>query len=832
MRLLAPLVLLLGALSVTRASAASIASRLSADDRRSLQREALLLVEFLQGYHYAERPFLELNVSEFLDRYATSLDPARMVFTAEDVAFIHSRFERNMMPVYLFKGDLHPAFEIFDLFAERLRTRAQWVQRRLATELDLQGTESFNPARQEAAWPVSPAAADRLWEQRLKSELVGLVLCGLTRAEAAVHLRRSFSREFARIDDFEPLAVRELFLNAMLGVFDPHSGYFSHESAEDFDREMSVTRVGLGLDMEVADGRVVFAEIDPGGPADVQGEIHPGDTLHSIAEEGGIPVAVARLKRARIQSLLAGPENSRVTLVVQPASGGEPKPVTLSRAKVSLVTQRARGAIVGVPGGKEPVRIGLLRVPAFYGPSNDGRDGAGVSADVAEILAGFAAADVQGVVLDLRDNPGGRLDEAVALTGLFIRQGPVAYVRGQGTKPVAMTDSNSSVAQSGPLVVLTSPGSASASELVAGALQHYHRAVIVGAEQTFGKGTAQDYIDLRQTKMASVHDREIWGTLRVTRQYFYFPSGRSPQREGVHSDIVLPGAVELDRHGEKRLPHALPTEAIQPTAQDEGAVEGLAIASKALLSRLRESTARRVETEPEFKFERHRLALLQASAAPREFSTNLAQCERNYAEKEAEISALTNEQRALQSVVSYSSTEIVLRLAAEHRARHQAALAQRLRLAHAAVNSFIGDTFYLGSGPDASIQELRTHRVGFYHLAGEVEPLAAAWRAGSGTAMDAETLTGILRTLAWRGREDYDTVAELFRQRSKAPLTPAALAAGLDAFFAKAISLDPDGADDSPRLDVPLRESLRLAAEWVQFRATSTRASLAPTTHE
>jgi len=464
--------------------------RLPLSERRLLQQDALITIQFLQSYHYASRPFHELPAPEFLNRYLSQLDPDHLLLTAADVEFVHRRFDRNLKTVYLFAGDLRPAFEIYDLFLSRALARCDWVAARLQPGFAYDATGEVQFSRKEAAWPADAAAADALWTQWLQVQVAGEVLDGRS-ADQALNAR--FRAQLAGTD---PLAVREQFLNSLLEFFDPHSGYFSRANADEFNIAMAGAVAGIGLDLRAADGRFFVQSVAPGGPCDLQGDIRPGDELLALAESGQPAKPLAGLRLREVVTLARGKPDSHVTLSLKSsAADAAPRTVAITRARVDLSANHACAYLVQVPvaAGTEPV--GVIDLPAFYGrPAEDGVE-VSMASDVRTLLGQLVAAGARGVVVDLRENGGGVTTEATRLGGLFLAGGPLLHTQGTGTKPETLRDDDPAAAFGGPLVILTSRQSASASEAFAGAMQCYDRALIVGAETTFGKGTVQAYID-------------------------------------------------------------------------------------------------------------------------------------------------------------------------------------------------------------------------------------------------------------------------------------------------------------------------------------------------
>jgi carboxyl-terminal processing protease len=798
-------------LAISPGAAVPLDATMRVDERRSLQREALLVIELLQGLHYSDRPFSDLGSPELLDRFLDHL-----MMTAQDVEFIHHRFDRNLKPVYLFKGDLHPAFEIYDLFAARALSRCAWIDQRLQQPLDLASDTRVAIDRRKAAWPAADDAADALWDRWLRLEVIHEILDGRDQAAAVTEVRRQYAEFRKQIADVDPLAVRERFLNALLEIFDPHSGYFSRDSAQQFDVMMSGAVVGIGVELRGFHGRFIVEAVQPGGPADRSGRVNPGDEIVSIAEAGAKPVEVSGRRLRELVELTGGAPGSRVTLALRPQGTGRPAEVALERARVEIARDHARGAVVAVPGGQTTVPIGVLTIPAFYGAGDDNVRTASLSADVRELLGQFHGRGVRAVVVDLRDNGGGLLDEAVKLAGLFIRKGPVMLVRGLDGKVEERRDDDPSIAFAGPLVILTSRNSASASEGFAGALQCYRRAVIAGAESTFGKGTAQDFIDLRKLASgAPVPHQETWGVLRVTRQFFYLPDGNTPQQKGIASDAVLPSFYSPEPM-EKDLPHALPWGSIAAHLQT-GVVQGTAAVTDDLLARLRAKASARINDLPEFALFKRAIEFHREWWTRKELSLQLDARKRERAGDDQTRAALRKERHDLDARLAYPTESVDLAVVTEAERIHQAALrARTLPDGSPCVNHFFWNVFYYELAPGGPVREVRIDSIDFGAFAADRASLAGAWSRATNLPMADAQVAAILADLKHRGpaADEAPDVPAVFRRQMGAEMDERILAAGMDAFVRKAIEFDGDVLRERPGMDVSLRESLRIAADW------------------
>jgi len=431
----------------------------------------------------------------------------------------------------------------------------------------------------------------------------------------------------------------------------------------------------------------------------------------------------------------------------------------------------------------------------------------------------------------LRANGGGLLDEAVKLAGLFLRTGPVMMVRGMSGTVEEHRDDDSAVAFSGPLVVLTSRASASASEGFSGALQNYHRAVIVGADSTFGKGTAQDYIDLRKLNSGSpTPHQEIWGVLRVTRQYYFLPDGGTPQLKGIIPDLVLPSHYSPEPL-ERDLPHALPGESIAAHRQGD-AVQGLAEATDAVLSRLRENTQDRIRDLPEFALMKRAIDFQRSWWTRDELSLQRDVRQRSRAEADQTRAALRQGRQDLEARLEFPTTSVELPAVAENERIHQTALrARTLPDGSSCVNHFFWNVFYYEPSPGGRIREIRVDSLDFEAIALNRAPLAEAWAGATGLPLADAQVAAIVADLKHRSRnpDEAPEVPAIFRGQMAPGVEEHLLGAGIDAFIRKAIELDGEVGREHPGLDVSLRESLRVAADWAGLvRAAAPAMSPAP----
>lgn len=561
---------------------------------------------------------------KFLDAYLEALDGRRALFLQSDVeAFAPYR---ATLAQATREGNTHAGQVIWARYLQRVRERTAYVHRALATgSFDFTGHDTYSFDREHAERPRDAAAAQRLWQQQLRAEYLDEKLRDVPPEQIARKLSRRYAQQLRTAEQTGRDDVLEMYLNALADVYDPHSDYVGQEQMKSLQTAMNLSLFGIGASLQAVDGYCTIREVLPGGPAARGGALKPGDRIIAVAQGGKEPVDIVELPLAQAVELIRGPKGSKVSLTVIPKGSPDasrPHLVTLVRDEIQLEDQRAKAQILELPNAQgAPLRLGVIDLPTFYaGMGEQGEPGPSVTADVALLLRKLKAEHVQGVIVDLRRNGGGSLKEAISLTGLFIPEGPVVQTKGPAGDVVVESDPDPTELYSGPLIVLTSRFSASASEILAGALKDYGRALVVGDSSTFGKGTVQSIMPLApvmdRSKMAHSYDP---GALKVTIRKFYRPSGSSTQLRGVASDIVLPSTTDFSDINESALDNPLPWDAVPAAAYQR------ASRVQAHLDRLRERSARRVATDPEFIHQAKDVARLRENLEKKAVSLNEAE---------------------------------------------------------------------------------------------------------------------------------------------------------------------------------------------------------------
>ena len=594
--------------------------------------EIRTLVKLLEEAHYNREAVKPEDYSEVIPNYMTDLDGQRLFFLETDKETFTKQYSGGLYWNVASLGNIDPAFDIFRTYEKRAEARAQWIFAQLETDFDLDSDDAYVADRSKAAWPANATESDDLWRKRLKFELLQELLNDKSVEDAKANVRKRYERMLKNLADIEGNDLSELFLANVAKLYDPHSTYFSADTYEDFGIQMRLQLVGIGALLGLEDDYCVVKEVIAGGPADLDSRLKPNDRIIAVAQDKDEPVEVIGMKLRKIVDLIRGEKGTRVRLVVQPAAAPDPsvrQDIVLTRNLVNLDSARAHAAIFDVPDQEGNISpMGVITLPAFYGPDSSSEPGKqhSASGDVRELIRRLKAEGIQGLVLDLRDNGGGLLSEAIDLTGLFIETGPVVQVRSYYGDVKVDSDNDDSVAYTGPLAVLVSRFSASASEIVAGALQNYGRAVILGDNSTHGKGTVQTVVEMRNfltpSRGRTAEKVDKTGATKLTIQKFYLPSGSSTQRRGVVPDIVLPSIENHLPTGEASLPHALVWDEI-PTSFFTGQP-----LQTSIVEPLREASLQRQQTLEEFAYLNESINWFTARQEQKAISLNLAERER------------------------------------------------------------------------------------------------------------------------------------------------------------------------------------------------------------
>lgn len=513
-------------------------------------------------YAYRPRALDEATSKDVFKRYLESLDSGKQFFTQADVAKF-APFEAGIATA-IRSGELEPAFQVFAVYKQRVAQRVGYARSLLKREPDFSTDERFEYDRKEVPWAASDAELDELWRKSVKNDWLRLKLAGKKADEIRTTLDKRYATLEKSVGELKGEDVFQFFLNAYTSAVDPHTDYFTPRTAENFNQAMSLSLEGIGAQLQRQDDMVVIREIIAGGPAAVNGKLKPGDRIVGVGQGTSGPIEdVIGWRIDDVVAKIRGSKDTQVRLEFIPAEegvDGKHHTLVLTRQKVRLAEQAAKGETLTIPGkdGEPERKVGVIKLPTFYqdfeGRRRNATDYASATRDVAKLLAGFKTDKLDGVVLDLRNNGGGSLDEAIELTGLFIEQGPVVQVRESGGRVTVNSDRSEVVAWDGPLAVLINRGSASASEIFAGAIQDYGRGLVIG-ETTFGKGTVQNIVDLDRWPSG---ESQRFGQVKLTIAQFFRVSGSSTQHKGVVPDLAFPASVDASEYGESTYDNALP----------------------------------------------------------------------------------------------------------------------------------------------------------------------------------------------------------------------------------------------------------------------------------
>ena len=568
----------------------SFASDLSPTTQQTWTLRAL--VTELEENHYVDRRYNDAMSAAHLETYLERLDPSHLYFTASDVAEFRTYSTR--LDDLGRQGELSPAFSIFDRYEQRASDRLALViadMDAVVSGLDFGKDEYIDSDPTERDWAIDTAELDDRWRKRLKNQVLGLKLAEKPLSEIAPTLVKRYENQQNRLFQYNEQDVFAVYANALTSQFDPHTSYFSPRRAENFDIDMRLSLEGIGAVLQNEDEYVKVVRVVPAGPADKQSDLKAAELIIAVGQGKAGPMTdVIGWRLDDVVDLVRGKKGTVVRLDVIPAAGrsDEARRLTITRNEVQLEEQAAQSKIIEINDlGSTPRKIGVIDIPAFYLDFDAYRNGdpdfRSTTRDVAKLVNDLNEAGVDGLVIDLRGNGGGSLREANELTGLFIEYGPTVQIRGTGSRVWRDGKRRRGPYYDGPVAIMIDRLSASASEIFAGALQDYGRAIVVG-DRSFGKGTVQTLLDLPE------------GQLKITESKFYRISGDSTQHRGVIPDISYPSLLQHDEIGESSLDKALDWDRIAPVRhKDYGVVD-------AILPTLVAKHTERANADPDFQY--------------------------------------------------------------------------------------------------------------------------------------------------------------------------------------------------------------------------------------
>ncbi|OCX25057.1 peptidase S41 [Pseudomonas sp. NZIPFR-PS5] len=596
---------------------------------------SLNVVELLKRHHYSKPPLDDKRSEIIYQSYLKLLDPARSYFLASDIAeFDKWRFQFDD---FLKSGDLAPGFTIYKRYLDRIKSRLDFALAQLSKgvdKIDLNTQETLLVDRKDAPWAKNEAELDDLWRKRVKDEVLRLKIAGKDPAKIQETLTKRYKNQLARLGQTRSEDVFQAYLNTFAMSYDPHTNYLSPDSAENFDINMSLSLEGIGAVLQSDNDNVKIVRLVPAGPAAKTKQVATADKIIGVAQGDKEMVDVIGWRLDEVVKLIRGPKGSVVRLEIVPASNAPSdqttKIVSITREAVKLEEQAAKKSILHLNQDGKDYKLGVIEIPAFYLDFKAYRAGdpeyKSTTRDVKKLLTELQSEKVDGVVIDLRNNGGGSLQEATELTSLFIDKGPTVLVRNADGKVDVLEDENSGAFYKGPMALLVNRLSASASEIFAGAMQDYHRALIIGG-QTFGKGTVQTIQPLNH------------GELKLTLAKFYRVSGQSTQHQGVLPDIAYPSIIDTKEIGESALPEAMTYDTIKP------AIKPAVDPFKPFLAQLQSRHDVRSAKDAEFVFIEEKLALAKKLMSEKTVSLNEAERRKQHADIESKQLAMENVRR-------------------------------------------------------------------------------------------------------------------------------------------------------------------------------------------
>ena len=622
--------------------------------REQAGRIAQTFARILEQGHYRQVPIDDAISKQFLKNYLDALDPNHLIFVQPDITEFEKKYGTTLDDLTK-AGDVTAGYEIFAAYLKRLEERQTLVESLLKEPVDFNLTESFNPQRNKEPWPKDEAASRELWRQRVKFELLADRLSKLrdknakativtvpksarqARLENKVEektpapatgkdkpavekpydpsqtittISKRYKRLLRAMREFDSEEILQTYLTSLSHAYDPHSDYMGPTEASNFEiNNVKLSLSGIGALLRSEDGVTKIVSVVPGGPAALSKQLHENDQVIAVAQGAEEPVDTIDMKLNKVVDMIRGPKGTEVRLTIIPASsvdGSERKQLSLVRDEIKLTEQQAKSRVIDhIDASGKTIRLGVVTLPTFYEDC---------SKDVEKLVSRLKQESVTGLILDLRRNGGGLLPEAIKLAGLFIPNGPIVQVKNSDRRTEVYPDNNPKVAYAGPMIVLVSHLSASASEIVAAALQDYGRALIVGDQTTHGKGTVQTLLGMTPyMRPGSVTNA---GKIKFTVSKFYRVAGSTTQRNGVTPDIILPSLLDHMELGEASLPNALPADFITPVAYTKlNQVESF-------VSELRRRSADRILKNPDFGYLREDIDRYRKQKADKVVSLN------------------------------------------------------------------------------------------------------------------------------------------------------------------------------------------------------------------
>lgn len=581
---------------------------------QSHQKVEQFVTQFLGNYHFQKFSVNDSLSTKVWDNFLDNVDRSRAYFTKQEI----DSFEKYRFTIdeALLSGELEAPFEVFNLYRKKYKERNSKILEILKQPLDFTSNETYEVERDKMPWAASEEELDEAWRKIIKSQTLGLKLSGSTDSAIVATLSKRYDMYEKRVSKWRGEDVFQTYMNAFTETVDPHTNYMIPSAAAQFNIDMSQSLEGIGASLRNEDDYVTIVEVIPGGPLFKLGGVNKTDRIVAVAqnEDGEYQDIIGWLTDDAVK-LIRGKKGTVVRLKILPGDASitaTPKEIRLVREKIKLEEAVATAEVLPFIHNKKEYKLGIIDIPMFYRDFDGARKGGdfqSTTKDVKAFVEDFKKQNVDGILIDLRNNGGGSLTEAIELTGLFIDEGPVVQRKSSLKGTDVEEDREKGIVYAGPLAVLQNRFSASASEIFAGAIQDYKRGIIVG-EQSFGKGTVQQLVDLDQflssprvaarTKdnknVAGFEDKERYGQLKLTTEKFYRITGNSTQRKGVVPDVTLPSPFDAEEMGESSQPSALPYDEIEPSV-----FKVTNVVSEKTLSKLQSKLANRLKENQDWQ---------------------------------------------------------------------------------------------------------------------------------------------------------------------------------------------------------------------------------------
>ncbi len=617
--------------------------------------ELKMINSMLKKYHYKKFKLDDAFSEKILDQYLSELDPSKIYFTQQDIDKIKKH--SHDIDDYINRGDTEPGLGVFKLYQQRVKERSNYAANRIVKPLNLKTNDTYLLDRRKATWAKDKKALDALWEKRLKNDYINQILADKKPQEAIQRLKKRYLSIAKRTSQIKPNELFQTMVNAYAGAIEPHTSYLSPRSSKQFDINMSLSLSGIGAVLRTEDEYTKIISVVPGGPADLTGKISRGDRIVGVGQ--GTKEAIKDIVGWRLTdvvNIIRGKKGSTVVLSILPHEtglSGKPETVSIVRDKIKLEHQAASKRIIEIKKEDGKIaKVGVIKLPSFYidfkARNRGDKDYAGTTRDVKKLLLELEKQGIDELIIDLRGNGGGSLSEVVSLTGLFIKNGPVVQINDTTGRTDVLRDEDSSVIFDGPMAVMIDKGSASASEIFAGAIQDYGRGIIIG-ENSFGKGTVQTILPLNSyTRKEFDHPL---GQLKVTTAQFFRINGESTQHKGVIPDIPwnLP-SIDADL-GERAYKNALPWRKIQEAPHKVYKKPF----SKNDIAQVKAKSLKRQHNNPKYMATIRRLKLLVDAGNEKSVSLNLAKRKAKRALFNKKLLSLENQLQAIAGKPSYAT---------------------------------------------------------------------------------------------------------------------------------------------------------------------------------